>query len=394
MEGGSLSVHRHILILDYAVTGILKRRWKSLVVVLTYSGIVFLLASILFMTDALKYEAMKMLEGSPELIVQRLIGGRHDLIPVRYMEKISSIRGVREVSPRLWGYYYDPPTDANYTILAADAAIPSAGLEEGSSLLPISDGECLIGQGIYDARFLDLESILPMKRANGELHVLRVKGILTPESSLMTNDLVVATAADVKRIFGIPDGSATDLAVSISNPREVDTIALKILEALPDTRTISRNQLARTYEAVFDWRGGLLAVILLAAAAAFIILAWDKATGLSEEERREIGLLKASGWMISDVLELKMLEGAVLSFTSFLTGVIAAYVHVFMAGGTFFLPVLKGWSTLFPEFALIPRIDLFTLTVLMFLTVFPYIAVTILPSWKAAATEPDLVMRG
>lgn len=210
----------------------------------------------------------------------------------------------------------------------------------------------------------------------------------------MTNDLVVMGISDVKKIFGIPDGLATDLAVSIRNKREIDTAALKIFEKFPDTRTISKPQLIRTYEAVFDWRGGLLAVILLAAAVAFCILAWDKATGLSEEERREIGLLKASGWLTSDVLELKMLEGGVLSLTSFLTGIIGAYIHVFLAGSSIFLPVLKGWSTMFPEFRLIPRVDLFMVSVLMFLTVAPYIAVTILPSWKAAATEPDIVMRG
>jgi hypothetical protein len=387
-------VHRHLLILDYAITGIFRRKWKSLVVVLTYTGIVFLLGSILFMTDSLKHEVLTMLEGSPDLIVQKIHGGRHDLIPLAYTEGISDIRGVQDVSPRFWGYYYDPPTDANYTFLGASDAPSVKYMTEESFVDQLAAGGCVIGQGIYDARFVDIDEIIPVLRSDGELFVLRVKGIFKPDSSLMTNDLVVMGIPDIKEIFGIPDGFATDLAVSVRNKREVDTVGLKIFEKFPDTRTISKTQLLRTYEAVFDWRGGLLAVILLAAAIAFCILAWDKATGLSEEERREIGLLKASGWLISDILELKMLEGAVLSFASFLTGTIAAYIHVFLAGGSLFLPVLKGWSTMFPEFTLIPRVDLYMVAVLMFLTIAPYIAVTILPSWKAAATEPDVVMRG
>jgi ABC-type lipoprotein release transport system permease subunit len=389
-----MTVHRHILILDYAITGIFRRRWKSLVVVLTYTGIVFLLGSILFLTDALKHEVLTMLEGSPDLIVQKIHGGRHDLIPVNYAEGISSIRGIQGVSPRFWGYYYDPPTDANYTFLGASSAPSVESMTEDSFVEELVDGGCVIGQGIYDARFVDIDEMIPVLRSDGELFVLRVKGIFKTESSLMTNDLVVMGVPDVKKIFGIPDGLATDLAVTVRNQREVDTVGLKIFEKYPDTRTISKTQLLRTYEAVFDWRGGLLAVILLAAAIAFCILAWDKATGLSEEEKREIGLLKASGWLISDVLELKMLEGAVISFISFLTGITAAYIHVFLAGGSIFLPVLKGWSTMFPEFTLIPRVDLYMVAVLMFLTIAPYIAVTILPSWKAAATEPDVVMRG
>jgi len=389
-----MSVHRHILLLDYAVTGICRRRWKSLVVVLTFTVIVFLLGSILFLTDALKREILVMLEGSPDLIVQRIHGGRHDLLPLEYMDEITSIRGVRNVSPRFWGYYYDPPADANYTFLGTSRITPREGMIEESYTGVLHDGECVIGQGVYDARFLDIDGIIPVLRSDGELLVLRVKGIFTSSSSLMTNDLVVMNVPTVRRVFGIPDGMATDLAVNVRNKREVQTVALKIFERLPNTRTISKTQLLRTYEAVFDWRGGLLSVILLAAVTAFSILAWDKATGLTEEERREIGLLKASGWLISDILELKILEGAVLSFVSFITGIVAAYLHVFFTGGYIFLPVLKGWSTLFPDFKLIPRVDLFMVSILLFLTVAPYIAVTILPSWKAAATEPDVVMRG
>jgi len=62
---------------------------------------------------------------------------------------------------------------------------------------------------------------------------------------------------------------------------------------------------------------------------AFMILVWDKASGLTAEERREAGLLKATGWETSDVLWMKFWEGLALSSTSFMTGVILAYLHVF-----------------------------------------------------------------
>ena len=96
----------------------------------------------------------------------------------------------------------------------------------------------------------------------------------------------------------------------------------------------------------------------------------------------------------SDILELKFWEGIVISLTSFLSGTILAYVHIFFLGALFFAPVLKGWSVLFPEFRLIPYINLYQIFTLLFLTVVPYIASTIIPSWKAAVTDPDVVMRG
>ena len=130
------------------------------------------------------------------------------------------------------------------------------------------------------------------------------------------------------------------------------------------------------------------------ALVAFIILAWDKATGLSAEEKREIGILKAIGWETSDVLEMKFWEGIVISLTSFLLGVIFAYLHVFYFGASLLAPALKGWSVIYPHFRLLPFINPYQIATLMALTVIPYIAATVVPSWKASITDPDEVVRG
>jgi ABC-type lipoprotein release transport system permease subunit len=136
-----------------------------------------------------------------------------------------------------------------------------------------------------------------------------------------------------------------------------------------------------------------MVAILIASISAFAILAWDKATGLNAEEKKEIGILKALGWDISDVLKLRFWEGLVISFLSFLTGVIAALVHVFIFGAVMFLPVLMGWSVLFPKLTLRPHVNYYQLAIVLILTVIPYTVATIIPCWKAAITEPDAVMR-
>ena len=58
-------------------------------------------------------------------------------------------------------------------------------------------------------------------------------------------------------------------------------------------------------------------VILFGGLLAFVILAWDKASGLSVEEKRETGILKAVGWETSDVILLKFWEGLAISLSSF-----------------------------------------------------------------------------
>jgi ABC-type lipoprotein release transport system permease subunit len=198
---------------------------------------------------------------------------------------------------------------------------------------------------------------------------------------------------DYRAFSGIPINHATDLVLKVRNSKEYTTIAEKIVRLLPDTRPIVRDEILRTYNAVFSWRSGVVLVIFGAVALAFAIFAWDKASGLSIEERREIGILKAVGWETSDVLFMKFWEGLSVSLTAFLLGVSLAYMHVFFSSSFLFAPVLKGWSTLYPSFRLVPAISFGQLTATLLLTVVPYIVTTILPSWRAATIDPDAVMR-
>ena len=185
----------------------------------------------------------------------------------------------------------------------------------------------------------------------------------------------------------------TDLAVRVTNPRELPTIALKVAETFPDTRQILREEILRTYDAVFSWRGGLLIAILSGSVLAFIIFAWDKASGPSMEERREIGILKAIGWETSDVILLKFWEGMAVSLSAFLPGILLAYAHVSLSSAILFEPVLKGWAVLYPDFTITPFIDGAQVAALFFLIVVPYTVATIIPSWRAAIVDPDSVMR-
>ena len=149
----------------------------------------------------------------------------------------------------------------------------------------------------------------------------------------------------------------------------------------------------RTYEALFSWREGLLLAVFAGALLAFVILAWDKASGLSAEERREIGILKGIGWDTGDVIAMKMWEGGLISVTAFLAGAVLAYGHVFLFSASLLEPVLKGWSTLYPRFPLTPSVDALELSTLAFFSIVPYMAAIVVPVWRAASADPDAVMR-
>ena len=375
---GMIERQRHII--DFTLSSLLRRKGKNGALLLVYTLLVFILASVIFFTNAVRREAGLVLRETPEIIVQRTLTGRYQPIPVSYADTIGSIRGVISVRPRLWGYYYDANFLANYTLV-----VPAENQPE--------PGTIAIGSGISKTRVTFAGDIVGFAGYDGKPRNFVIKRVLEEESQLLSADLILISETDYRSFSGLPAGYATDLVLKVRNPKEYATIAEKIKKLLPDTRPIVRDEILRTYDAVFSWRSGLIIIIFSAAALAFVIFAWDKATGLSAEERKEIGILKAIGWETSDVLLMKFWEGLAISLTAFLLGVVLGYCHIFFTSSALFAPVLKGWSTIYPQFRLTPFINGGHLAAIFFFTVVPYTITTIVPSWRVATIDPDTVMR-
>jgi len=200
------------------------------------------------------------------------------------------------------------------------------------------------------------------------------------------------TPADARELFAMPDDLATDLCVTVANPSEVETIAKKIASILPDTRVVTRQQIQKTYQAVFGWRSGFASICLLTALTSFIIFAWDKASGLTPEEKKEISILKIIGWQTTDILAMRFWEGVVVSVLSFVLGYTLAYIHVSFFEAALFRPILLGWSVLRPALRLIPVIDVGETLLVLCLTVVPYLAATVIPAWRSAIIPADSAM--
>ena len=376
-------IEKQKYLIDFTVSSLVRRKVKNLGLLFIYTLVVFLLASVMLSTQALRREAAQVLAHSPDLIVQRLAAGRHDLIPASYLDRIGNLRGVRKKEGRLWGYYYDPLRKANYTVMA-----------HASAKDRVAPGRIAVGPAVARGLGLTIDARMSFQTYSGKPLWLTVAEILPQDSELLSADLVLMSEQDFRELFDYPAGQYTDIVISVANPREVQNVAAKIASRLPDSRAILREEILRTYESIFNWREGIVLVLLAGAVLSFAIFALEKASGLSADEKREIGILKAIGWETGDVIKMKLWEGALVSLTAFLLGYVAAYLHAFRFSSLLFEPVLKGWSTLYPRFELSPVVDGFELATLFFFTVFPYALAIVVPIWRTAVTDPDSVMRG
>jgi len=376
MTGG---LYRHLRIVAYTV-GSLRRRWrKNALLVWVYGLVIFTLASVVFLTQSLTQGSVAALSAAPEIMVQRLSAGRHGLTPVGEAAALTKIVGVRAALPRLWAYHTDHASGETLLL-----RVPEGG--------NLREDEAAAGSELLRRRGVAVGGMLRLGGHAGE-QALRVSAVAETATALESTALVNVSEAAFRALTGMPGGYATDVVLRVRNRRELPTIATKISESRPDTRPIIRDELVRTYTSVFNWRSGVIIAALLVPVLAFILFAWDKAAGLSPDERREIGILKAIGWETSDVILLKFYEAVAVSLLAFVLGAGLAIASLAVPGPLAVLPALLGWSTLYPFFRPTAAVGAYQVATLFFLAVFPYLVATVVPAWRAATTDPVLVMR-
>ena len=376
--------NRQRYLIDYTLSAMARQRAKNLGLLLIYTTLIFVLASVILLGSALRREAAQVFQGAPDVVAQGLLMGRHDLSHSDDVDKLLTLRGAQRVEGRLWGYLYDTSTAANYTLQVPSSHEPTYAVQ---------DGEAIIGEGVARLRKVTVGRQIYLVSAAGPFLNLRVKAILPQASAMVSSDLVLVSGSDFRRFFQLADDAYTDIAVHVRNPKEIGKIAEKVGIALRQHRVITKGDVLRTYEAVFSWREGMLLALFSAAVLAFGILAFDKASGLTAQERRDIGILKAIGWDTGDIVRMKLWEATLISLTAFLAGFVLAYVHVFFFSAPLLEAVLKGWSVLYPRVLLTPAIDGLQIATLAMLTVLPYLAAIVVPVWRSAAADPDAAMR-
>lgn len=393
-------LRKHLNILDYTLSSLWRRRLKNLSVLLVFAGVIFLVASFELVTRALTETASLALRSAPEITIQRMSAGRQVPVPLAYRERLTAIFGIRDIVPRIWGYYFDEVQGANYTVLGIDSRrMPQAGrldlaLAQGAMPSPEERGAAVVGQSVQAGLRTKGSVLLSLFRPDLTQASYTVAGVFAPATDILTSDLIVLHLEDARDLFQMAPDQVTDLCVSVANADEVATIARKIAAALPDTRVLTRSQIGKTYRVVFGWRSGFASVCLLTALTAFVIFAWDKASGLSPEERREISILKILGWETADILAIRFWEGLLVAGLAFVLGCTAAYIHVAFYDASLFRPVLVGWSVIRPSLRLAPSPELANFLLIFCSSVLPYLAATVIPAWRSASVPADSALSG
>ncbi len=392
-------------LLGYALAALGRRRAKALALGGGLTFAVALVAAVIFLTDALKAEADRARAAIPDVVVQRLVGGRPRTIALADAAKLDGIPSLRAVRPRVWGYLFLPELQGNVTVVGVPAVGAPGGEPPPSPLVAVAGvleagrdptpgaHEMVVGANL--ARFLGLhlgdELGLPSPTPSAPLKLV---GTFGSPVDLFTADVLLCDDADARALLSTPADEATDLALDVVNPAESRVIARTVLARLPGTRVIERDLLGRVYALAYGRRAGLVLAAALPALLAFLVLAWDRASGLGPDEKKEIAILKAVGWSNADVLWSKLYESLLIGAIATGLGLLLGYAWVFPLGAPGLRAALAGWSVLYPEAPLTPVVDLTQLLAIAVSVLGPFVGLSIVPAWRAASLDPMESMRG
>ncbi|MDB4941751.1 MAG: transporter, permease protein [Labilithrix sp.] len=384
-------------ILAFALKALARRKARAFALGGGLAFAVALMAAVLFLTESLRAEAERAHAAQPDIVVQKLVGGRPATIAAAEADKLRDIASVRAVTPRVWGYVFLPSLQGNVTIIgtgkgASPVSVSNGVLAEGRDLT-LGAHEMIAGLEL--ARFLGMRpgDELGLPTSNAEARPLKLVGTFRSSLDLYTADVIICDEDDARALLALPAGDATDLTVSLANPAEARVVARTITERLPGARVIERDLLARVYHLAYGRRAGFVLGAAIPALLALLVLAWDRASGVGPDERKEIAVLKAVGWSTSDVLWAKLFESLLASAAATALGLLLGYAWVFWLGAPGLRPALVGWSVLYPRAALTPAVDGAQLLGIAVSVMGPFALLSIVPAWRAASADPLETMR-
>ena len=383
--------------LDFTLRLLLLYKRRNLFIFMLLSVVIFLAASVLFVASSIKSELLSANEELPQIILQKRIATKLVPISLDVIPKLVTIDGIEAITPRLWGIYQASNLNTSFSIVGIDRFdyLYTPLLQEGAKMLRSSykEGEMIVGKGVYEilkSRYY--KEYFNFLLQDGTIKRMHIIGVLTSKSALLNSDMMLMPPSDARAILGIPKGYASDLALHIPNKEEVDTIASKLKLLDPSYHIITKEERARRYAKMFDYRGGIFLLLFLIILASLFMIVSERLGALGANERKEIAILKALGWSIRDIIKERFVEAFIIATLAYMFAILLALLYVYPLGAPLLIDLFSG--TLDSS-----RITLsYTLSLsdylLIFLTIIPlYLAAVILPAWRIATEEIDEVIR-
>ena len=267
---------------------LLKHKSKHIAIFIISILIVFLISSVLFISNSLKKEAFSTLENQSDFVIQKINSGKILDTPISWIEDFSSINGIKNTQQRVYGQYYFMPENVYFTIVGLDLFEENTNknLKELLKILNISDflqkDSMIIGNGIkkiFD-KYHYFDSY-DFKLSNNKLTTVKIFKDLPQEANLVANDLIIMDINLAKKILNIDEENSTDIVLNVPNDLEKQNIKEQLILKHSNIRILQKENLKKEYENMFNYKGGIFLVLFIVVIFTFILILYQRYSMIS-----------------------------------------------------------------------------------------------------------------
>lgn len=372
-----------------AAENLLRHKTKTIVVCLCIIAILSPFITAIAISEGVREQSLISVEEGADLYLTLDEFGRNAAIPLTHLDEIKNIFGVTKVIPRIIGRGF------LQNKLAVIVGINKEDIPKSIS--------CIFGRVFEHAHEVVVGSELAkhFRLRTGDQFSMRgqqrktftVVGIFSSDASIWGSSLIFMSFQDAGELFG-KQGVATDIQIH-SLPGHNSEIAADLYDIFQnEPYRVQDKQMVRLYfKKGFMLKEGIFTALYTVAFALGIpAILVASGFGLSER-KREVGIMKATGWDTLEVLELVSFEQLLISMLGASIAIVLSIVWVRIFHGAFIAQFFIAEMSLLPQFSLPARFLPLPCLLSFFFAFLLTMVGSIYSSWKASVESPVVSMK-
>jgi len=369
---------------------IFHNRAKYLWITFIATTLIALISSMFFITASIKRDISFTLTAQPDFIVQKYRAGKVEDIPLSWLDEFSDIKGVSKIVARVYGMHFYEPSEKYFMIVGIDLfdRFSLKSFKKIFDTLDVADflsrDNMIVGRGVKELfdyyEYRDYYNFRPPDRSIQKVYIYDV---FDKDAQIITNDIALMDINLAKKILGIEDEYSTDAAIYVANELELDMIKEKLIISHFNMRIISKEEIAKGYENLYNYKGGIFLALFILSLVTFLLILYQRYSTILHSDVKEISILRRSGWSIGDVIFFKLSENFIIAFSAYIMGVVVAYIYVYILDAPLIKEIFLGFNNLNNRLSFTPAIEISTLFIIFLIFIVPFMLSVVIPVWRS-----------
>lgn len=382
-------MNKHINLLLLATDNLLRHKTKTIVVCLCIIAILSPFITAIAISEGVRAQSQASVEEGADLYLTLDEFGRNTAIPLKYLDEIKKIFGVTKVVPRIIGRGFLQNKLAiivgiNHEDIPKSISCISGKIFENAN-------EVVVGQELAKHFRLHIGDQFSMR--GQQRKTFTIAGFFSADAHIWGSSMILMSLKDAGELFGKGE-VATDFQI-YTLPGHNSEIATDLYDILRNEpyRLQDKHMIQLYFKKGFMLKEGIFtALYSIAFALGVPAILVTSGFGLSER-RKEIGIMKATGWHTLDVLELISFEQFLISLLGATIAIVLSILWVKYLNGIFIAQFFIAEIPMLPKFTLPSRFLPLPCFLSFFFALILTMVGSIYSSWRAATESPVVSMR-